>query len=673
MALDHKELLQRYTTAKSVRARYEDDWKMNLLYLSGQQHRRVASPGQIVKRAYPNSFPVVTRNVMGKIHQINMAKMLRTKPTVTALPLTDQQRDVVIANDVSAWFAQADREDDNDGRVRDLVDWQMGVGNGLLKTYWCTLDNKPKSRPVPPFEVAFDPYAKSVNSANWVIHTQFLSPEKVRLLYPLASRKALTTSKRNSQDLVHADTFTGGRAQSADIEGVILHEYWERPWRGRPKGLCVVFTDHDILQAVEFPYHHNTLPFSHAGHIKRTDSIWCRSHNDGLRDLQDEVNRVEGQIIEDRSLAHGKWYIPPGLQLNEQPNGDPRQILIGLDGSMPGIEPQLIPGLPVNHHLMGEPDRYAWAMSDYAGQHEVSSGGVPGRVEAASAIQLLQETDDSVMQDARHNLDQCIEEAARQRLMLLRQFQRDEITIKVYDKKGQFSGRKLRPSDIKPEQRVVVRSTSGLPQSIAGRRDTVMQLWGNKIIQDPRQALELLQINPEEIDLLSDQADRTKAVRENETIRTVTKQQLSQVTEQGDPIPFLDQPDKYDNHAVHLQIHTQFKLSDEYEALPLEVRDFVDQHMAKHEEYQRYLLGQEALNQQILQGLAPPPPDPDIVPTTPEAVAQQPEPMPAQGGAPPPVVPPQPSPGVAVPQSPDLQQTPAPSAPSAPALTTPGG
>ena len=34
-----------------------------------------------------------------------------------------------------------------------------------------------------------------------------------------------------------------------------------------------------------------------------------------------------------------------------------------------------------------------------AGQHEVSQGGVPGRVDSANGIQLLQETDDSVMRE----------------------------------------------------------------------------------------------------------------------------------------------------------------------------------------------------------------------------------------------------------------------------------
>lgn len=656
------ELRERLRMANRQRRLYEPDWVLNLAYINGEQHvewdngKRGLRPVE-----YPRHTVKVTRNVMGKIHQISKSRILKADPTAIALPMTADNRDKIVADIATAALKQWAREDDEEERIRDLVDWQLATGNGFFKTFWDPLQGMPRTVVVPPFEVSLDPYAKLFGDVRWLVHTQFLAPDVVQALYPGAPKKLLGEGRRDTQYSTNINQYTGGGVDT-DVPGVTVHEYWERPWSGREEGALIVFTEDGVLAEGPFPYDHKMLPFSHAGHVKRSDSIWHRAHHDFLRSLQDEVNRAEQQIVQNRALANGKWGIPQEIEMQELPDGDPRQVLRWT--GPPGIAPIQFPGVPFQQWVAGEPDRLAWAISDLAGQHEVSNGGVPGRVEAASAIQLLQEQDDSIMQDPRRSLEQAVARASTQKLQLFKQYGKPELQVKSYDKNGRFELHTFKKDELALDQRVVVRSTTGLPSSIAGRRDYIDWLLQRGLIQQPM-ALEMLEIMPEEMDLLSDQTDRNKAVRENEEFRYVKGNE--------DPEnPVVAMPFEDDNHAVHLRIHADFKKSEEYMEMPDAAKLALEFHLDTHRQWELYLYGQEAVKQQILQGIVPPPPRPDQVQQS--AGETEPQQIPVQGGAPPDVTPPAQAPGLSVPQSPEFQsanQGGAPAAPAAPPVTSP--
>ncbi len=655
----HSTLMERLKLAGDVRRRYEPDWKLNLAYINGEQHIYWDLSSRAIKQVeYPAFTPVITRNVMGKIQQIGKSRLLKADPVPMVLPMTADNRDKIVADICAAALKQWSREDDGDERIRDMADWQLATGNGFFKTYWDSLDKKPRVSVVSPFEISADPHAKLFGDIRWIIHTQFLDPDLVRVLYPDVPPKLLTATRRDSENSVDVSRFTGGAKTGGEISGIVVHEYWEKPWPGCEEGRLIIFTESGVIKEGPFPYNHKTLPFSHAGHVKRTDSIWHRAHHDFLRPLQDEVNRAEQQIVQNRALANGKWGIPAEIEMEEMPDGNPRQILRW--SGQTGVAPIQFPGVRFDQWVGGEPDRLAYAMGDLAGQHEVSNGAVPGRVEAASAIQLLMEQDDSIMQEARRSLEQAIAHSATMQLQLFKQYGDATSQVKAYNKDGRLELHEFKKDEIQLDQRVVVRSTTGLPSSPSGRREMVKELLGMQLI-DQNHALEMLQIMPEELDLLSDQADRNKAVRENQRFRLVKGE--------VDPNnPIVAWPLEWDNHAVHQKIHSDFTKSEEFEALPDEAKLAFEFHMDMHEQWIEYLSGVEAKKQQILMGQIPGPPKPNQLAQDPsETEAAQ---IPIQGGAPPDVVPPSQSPGLSLPASPEFQspnqQSGAPTAPSSP-------
>ena len=634
------DLHKRRTDATRARKPYESDWTLNLAYLANDQHVKwVPESGRLTEVDKQEGTVRITRNVMLKILRIERAKVLKNAPTPVALPATDGMDDVITAKVSTAYFRQLMDEWRFPRRMRTTVSWALGTGNGFFKWFWDASRMVPRCTSVNPYEIYFDPYAKNIMDARYAIHTQFLNPEVAREMYKGANTKFLQAAKTDS--LSHPEArvfglFNNGSLQS--LEGIVTHEYWEPPTPGRPKGYFAVFTDDGIVFESDYPYKHGRLPFTQVGHIERIGSLWYRAGMDSLRPLQDELNRAEAQIVENRNMSNGKWFLPGDLELDEEPNAMPRQVMRGRAGATrPDAKPELYQVNSLAPWVGGEPARLADAMSDLAGQHEVSNAGVPGRVEAASAIQLLMEMDDSVMQDIRESLAEAVADGFMMSMQLLVQYGKPETAVHTYDKYGQLETGMLKKDKIGLNHRVVARTTSGLPLTTAGRKDFVLQLMQAGLIADPDKALEMLDLNPEVFDLSNNQQDKKNAYRENKVL-------------QGEPLT----PKWQDDHKAHLTVHYTFMKTPEYDQMALEEQQNFKVHCEMHEFLQKQVLADEAQKQMIAQGAMP-------APTAPEPRGL-PSPAPAgmgsdTTGAPPPGLPTLPPPG----------------GPPLPALPTPGG
>jgi hypothetical protein len=53
------------------------------------------------------------------------------------------------------------------------------------------------------------------------------------------------------------------------------------------------------------------------------------------------------------------------------------------------------------------------------------------------------------------------------------------------------------------------------------------------------------------------------------------------------PSPLLVQVDDFDVHDVHIETHNRFRMSQEYELLPKELKEQFELHVATHEQYQQ--------------------------------------------------------------------------------------
>lgn len=588
------DLLEKKDLSKKTRRNFERDWYLNLAFIAGEQYVEYAYDpvNRIVELENPDNSIRALHNNCIKIARTESAKILKTRPVPIALPATDSQNDMYAARVVEAYFGYLREEWNFDRRLRDAVYWLVGTGNVFFKWYW---NGANQVAVVSPFDVYPDPYAKSFLDNRWIIHSQFMDEETAKETYKGLKSADISAIQETSTDTlspVESRLYSQYGDGTHNLPGVIINEYWERPSKSVPDGRFIVFTNHGVIYQSKFPYAHARLPFTHAGHIARTNNKWYASIMDYMRPLQIELNRTESQIIENRNMANGKWVIPAEVELSEKFSADPRQVVTfagppGLDPNMWLVTPQ---GMAA--WVGQEPDRIKASMQDIAAQHEVSNAGVPGRVESGQAIQLLQETDDSVMTTTIHSLEEAIADGFLMSAFLFKQFGNEEVAVRVYDKDGMVEVRELKQDHVSLDMRVRIQTTTGLPQTIAGKWDRVMNLLNYQAIT-PQRAIEMLDLSVEDPELDPDMQDRKNQYREN-------KDMLAGKTVRAK---------KFDNHAVHVMEMNKFRKSEEYRQA-IDADPFLEQrfdfHESEHNQLEMVVLQEEMQRQTAMQPPAPP-------------------------------------------------------------------
>lgn len=622
--LDHHCLTERMETARKARRWFERDWMLNLAYVQNEQYVEYAvETGHLVDRDVPKDQIRTKHNVMSKITRIERAKILRTEPKPIALPARDDTDDLMMARQLNAYFDQLMWEWTFPRILRRASWWTVVTGNAFLKWYW--VNGVGAAVDVcSPFELFVDPYAKRFESARWAIHSRFYDEATAWDMYDGldgVNFEALTRTNTQSVSGTEHRIFSaiGSGPDSVNLEGVLVNEYWEPPTPKKPDGAYIVFTPAGIVYEGPFPYEHGRMPFTQIGHVERASSMWYDTSLTGLRDLQDELNRTEAQIIENRVLANGKWYIPSGLELEHLPNAEARQILKGVPGGNPGLKPEVIEVQALPAWVGSEPSRYKDTMQDLAGQHEVSNAGVPGRVESGQAIQLLMENEDSVIKDTVHSRDEALSKGFWMTAALLKQYGDPEVLLRSWDDDGAIDIRTLKTADVNLDFHVRVQSTDALPNTVAGRFDRVINLVDHQILTPP-EARELLDLTKADPSLDLDLVHRKRAWRENQIIKN------------GVPID----PKFVHNHDVHIAVHEHFMNTDEFDQLDEKTQLMFEYHIDMHKELRVKRLEEEAALAAVAQGASlPQPPGAEGAPAPgPEGA---PAPPPADEQGPPPV------------------------------------
>jgi hypothetical protein len=603
---DVNDLVAKKEQAKKSRRYYERDWLLNLAFLQGEHYVEWApASGRLVDTAAEEGAVRSQRNVMFKIARIERAKLMRVPLTPLALPQSEDSHDVMDAKMMNAYYRWLSHEWKFPRKLRTAYFWVVATGNAILKWYWDQNGNQ--CAVIPPLDFFPDPYAKSMQDIRWAIHQQFMDEDAAKAMFKgvkKADMDAIVPSAFSDVSASESAIYTAYRDGYSTLPGVVMNEYWEPPSPAVPKGKHVLFTTSGVVFSEDFPYDHGKMPFTHMGHVEMANTKWYSSVLTQIRPMQEEVNRTESQLIENRNMANGKWFLASDLELAEMPNAKPRQILVG-KGNPVAQPPLLITPQPLPAEVWMEPQRLVAAMEDIAGQHEVSQGGVPGRVESGQAIQLLQETEDSVVKDVIMSSEEAVAEGFWMAGALYKQYGDDATMLNVYDAAGQVEVSQLKKDKINLSMRVVTQSATALPFSTAGKWDRVLNLVQNEMV-DKVTGLKLIGLTPENPDLDPAEKDRRAANREN----------LLMIESKHDAEGRLTTPairaHIYDNHGAHREEHDSFRKGAEYIAAVRE-DPRIEQVFAFHDEEHRKLDIQVAVEQAekqlaVQNVLAPAPP-----------------------------------------------------------------
>ena len=577
--------------AKTARLPFDKECWLNIAFFLGEQYVEWGDSLSAVRRIdRPPNQKHLPRPVSNKIKHFVLdehAQALQNRPTVDVLPASDDPGDISVSVAAKAyleWLADTNVADFEE-QLAIAYMWALAGTESFLKSVWDPHLHEGKGRgdiiACSPLDVYPDPYAKQFSRARWVIHSQFMDVEHIYDVYGIEVPPQ--TVEKTDPVRVALQREMG---MAPVLQGATVNELWMPPNRRHPAGLFCTWTGrYTLIEPQKYPYEHNQIPIVQLGSIMRPGTQHYTSIVSDLRIPQMELNKFHAQMIQVReAFANPKWWIPAELELEEDPDDSPRQILRGVSQGG-ALKPELIAPM-----TMPPNDAGAWIeqeMMDVAGSHEVSQASVPGRVDSAKAIQLLKEDDNGRAAELERTTRKAITKIFWQQLRLVQQFGDEEVIFQAYSREGFPEARKLKTEKLDPGMRIRVLMGSGLGSTRAARQEQALNLWGQGIITDRELMAELMELPISSVDP-SSHFDIRLARNENLTIAD------------GTPVT----PNSWDNHEIHLREHNNFRKTVDYAMLPTEVKNMFEFHCDTHDQLEVQQLGKQLQKQQLAAAVA---------------------------------------------------------------------
>lgn len=633
-----QELEKLFKDAEAPRKRLEPGWFLNLSYYEGDQWV-FWNRGHIDQPRLDSWRLMLVDNRILPAVWSRVARKVKNRPTFVVTP-NSYDEDDLNATEIGGLILEDDWKNlDLQKKLFDTQMWAEVVSAGFWKIYWdktkgyesqefvFDAENKvvqdANGKPIradafptellggdagyqvkevaqgdvqvdvlSPFNVYPDPIAEELEECEFIIEQNVRSVEYVKKHYghdakPDANIAAGITQSRS---------FSFSNSVGGDgYKGVTVYElYGKAGSKWGSEGKRAVWVENKILleetlaQApfVECPY----VMFSG---LPVPGRFWPTTVTEQLRGPQTELNKIKSQIREN-ALRIGNPALMKSRQANVFYSGVPGEEIL-FDSMTMDAKPEYLhpPEMPV--YVQNEIDRIESAIAEIAGIHEVSKATVPSGVTAASAINLLQEADDTRLGPEIHDMETALGKAGTKILKLRAAFQTDQRIIRSAGEDGEWDIRGYRNAMLKKNTNVECQAGSAMPRSKAAKQAGMMEMLSLMLQYG-------LDINPR--DLRKVMRDYGVGGLENMFADLNTDElqirREHNYMKNGQPIDIND----FDNHDIHIEGHDEFRKGKIYSRW-VEANDpkamIFNAHVQAHMEARV-----EIINQQLQ---VPPPPE----------------------------------------------------------------
>lgn len=629
--------------ARQERSRKETQWRLNLAFIFGQQYAEMANVAGQYDIRIPQAPKYKNRKTINRIRSFTRtehSKFLSQIPTIVAVPATGEVEDTnaaQAAEQVLQSYTSSRLLRRQYGRA---MWWKVSTGNGFLKTWWdpSRFDRFSQQygdieyNPISPFHLfAPDLREREVEDQPFVIEAKTKSFEWVKTFYANELKGEKLAPSSQSVSAVYDDVQNNlAQATKSNLDSVIVYEAWIKPGvvKHLPQGGLVVMVEDVIvgLWDAGLPYNHGMFPYTKFEHMSN-ETFYADSPIVDLIPIQREMNEYRTEFaVAARRMARPQLLVQKGSLAVSKLTNEPGAIL----QYNPGFEkPQPLPMTDIPSYATNNLEQALRDFEDLSGQHEISRGQAPAGVESGTALSFLKEADDSYLTPQYHNVEEGFENVAKQTIELFNQFVDMPRKIKVVGLDGSMDTRLLAGSDVAKGLDVRVEQGSSVGQSQAAKQAKIIELWNAGILTDQNQALRLLEMGGAQRVLDVVNAAERKAQRENMKIKALQEHEIaereqmmtmqlvqgmsqdlgmppeavlqdSDVQAQLENIPPIVPADDFDLHAVHIETHDRFRMSQEYESLP----DAIKKEFDKHVEHHKMLLTQQMMEQQQMAAIA---------------------------------------------------------------------
>jgi len=446
-----------------------------------------------------------------------------------------------------------------------------------------------------PFDVLLDDSASVFEDCKYAFCIHPMSAEEIEERYSVKL-------KPNAVNRYPDETLPGvfGSLESKTEENVreVFYGYF-LPGPTYPEGRFVVFTKSPniVLYDAPWPYPFEELPLVKFPGMRVPGQLWDQSVVEHAIPLQKELNRSLSQIIEYKNLTLKPQMIAPVGSLRQRITDEPGAIFEynPVAGKVPEAMP--IPSLPsyVFEHLQDLGGR----LKETFGLTEVMQGEVPPNVEAGVAIDLLQEAATDRLAPQITLMEHALQRAGNQMLQLAQQYYLEPRMLILNGSGSKPKVERFEDADLIKGVQVRVEAGSGLPRTRAGRQARVLQLLQLGILS-PTKAYKYLDMADFKNLQMQFEADEEQAMREHDKLMDGLAVNMNAANQAASEIMMMMQnpevdpetgqvaslspevlqqsidaslsPLPFENSAVHLEVHSSFMKSAEFDTLPMSVQ-----------------------------------------------------------------------------------------------------
>jgi hypothetical protein len=569
-------LQNNYDAGMIARRSVERRWVICLAFLAGRQYvffdENVHMLQQLGRQ--PGKIRTVDNQIVGRWAR-QVADMIRTNPVMSVIPATTSDQDIKAAKMgdrvlKSWWQTQKMRK-----KIRILSGWIYGCGNGFLYDRW-----NPKIGPTElneqgqlvylgdaevgvrsPFDMIV-PTAQfssvEIHDLPWIIELSYVPIEEIQNTWTKGSHVMPESFPTGMADLSGIIGAMAGTAP-VDFEGAFVKRMSMKPNAKFPKGLYLVGANGVVLEEDEYPY----LDY-HIEHFKDLDipgMFWGSSRTEQAIGLQKTWNRTINSVNEfNRVCAKGKLLVPKGAQMQVDPDDTHGQKLtyVPVLGHKPEwmSPPQISQAAQLSMKITKE------SLEDLFSQHEVSRGTNKSDIRSGLMVGLLREQDAQGAIPSHAVFEESLESSMSRVLKRIQAGYSTNRMMKIRGENGAYEVFPFKGADLRNSTDVMVKRDSSLPDSKTARQAQIFEryqggLYGDPA--DPKVRLKVAMLLEDAVveDIYDEmQIDQTLAKWENDALM------------RGNGVQQL--VNAYDNHAVHIEIHTNFMKSIEYQKLKLE-------------------------------------------------------------------------------------------------------
>jgi hypothetical protein len=607
---DVAELKDEFRKFKEARNAFEPDWFLNTAFYVGQQwlywnHGRLDRPRLAKYRETivdNRILPIVTARV---------ARKVKNRPTFVATPFTGSEEDVdaaritektlefdwvyldlqqklfqaeLFADIVGAGFwkiywdstkgesaevvvDQSGKPVELQGRILKASEiGESGLPPGMSIKRICLGD--PAVDVVSPFHFYPDPLATSLSELEKCFEEKIRSPEYLKERYGVELEPDTEVSAGPVESRMFSSLMPG---TSSSYKGVRVYEFWARPSSTYPKGKRAVWAKDQLLAEEDGPV--DTLPYVMFSGIKVPNRFWPTAITSQLRGPQVNLNKIESQIQENANRI-GNPALMKSRQANVYYGGVPGEELL-YDSTVSDAVPSYLipPNMPT--YVVDQVERIEGSMVEISGLHEVSKATVPTGVTAASAINLLQEADDTRIGPEIQDMEASLGQAGTKIARLRAKYTTDERILRIAGEDENWDIFAFRGVMMGEEPTVECQAGSAMPRSQAAKQAAILEIL---------QTMFQYGLQPNQRDLRKvfkdyqvgalDQLFSGLSVTETQVQRENRNMALGEAVEIN----------AFDEDQDHIDGHEEFQRTARYLQLDPQIKQLVELHVNAHRE-----------------------------------------------------------------------------------------